>query len=319
MLSLPDFNAKHLVICFAVEGQSLSFLNDNIIIKNNLKEIILQQTCHRIFSLWIIGSTTITSGVLERSKKFGFSVCLLSYGHRVYGIWNSPTEGNFVLRQKQYAYNKIDIAKHIVSNKIANQRQLLSSIRNKNSAAKEAIELLHSYKQSTSAAIELHTLLGYEGTASKLYFPLWFSNVEWKGRKPRTKIDPVNVVLDIGYTYLFNIIEAMLHLYGFDVYQGVYHKCFYQRKSLVCDLVEPFRPIVDAQIKKSLNLKQINPSDFTYHRGKYLLRIDKNKDYSRLLVGAILERKEDIFSYVQAYYRCFMRDKPAELFPVFEI
>ena len=34
-------------------------------------------------------------------------------------------------------------------------------------------------------------------------------------------------------------------------------KEFYMRKSLVCDLVEPLRPIIDQQVKKSINLKKL--------------------------------------------------------------
>lgn len=41
-----------------------------------------------------------------------------------------------------------------------------------------------------------------------------------------------------------------------DVYCGVLHTMFYMRKSLVCDVMEPFRAIVDEQVKKSLNLGQ---------------------------------------------------------------
>ena len=55
--------------------------------------------------------------------------------------------------------------------------------------------------------------------------------------------------MDIGYTYLFNFIDALLRLYGFDTYLGFYHKEFYQRKSLVCDVVEPFRCIIDKNTK----------------------------------------------------------------------
>ena len=74
---------------------------------------------------------------------------------------------------------------------------------------------------------------------------IYFDNVQWNGRKPRIKSDYVNVVLDIGYTMLFNIVDAMLQVYGFDTYYGVFHKCFYMRKSLVCDIMEPIRPIID--------------------------------------------------------------------------
>ena len=87
--------------------------------------------------------------------------------------------------------------------------------------------------------------MGIEGSAARVYFPRVFSNVNWKGRKPRIKNDYINTTLDIGYTMLFNIVDAILQVYGFDTYYGVFHKCFYMRKSLVCDIMEPMRPIID--------------------------------------------------------------------------
>ncbi len=319
MLSLPDFREKNIVVCFATEGQKISFRNDNLLIKDKEDETVLQATCHKIFSVWLVGGITITSGILERSRKFGFSIYLLSYGHKLYGVWGSATEGNFLLRQKQYEYEDLGIARHLVRNKIANQAVLLKTIRGKSTDLKEAIASLTEYELQSATATDLQTLLGLEGVAARLYFNHWFGEIGWKGRKPRAKIDIINTTLDIGYTYLFNIMECMLNLYGFDLYRGVYHRCFYQRKSLVCDLVEPFRCIIDRQVKRAYGLKQLQADDFRESKGQFFLKTEKNKDYTRWLIQSILEHKEDIFSYVQEYYRCFMRGKPMEEYPVFRV
>ncbi len=319
MLSLPDYREKQIIICFSTEGQKVSFKNDNLIINDKEENLILQSTCHKIFSLWIVGNVTLTSGILERGKKFGFSVYLLSHSHRLYGLWSSPTEGNFLLRRKQYEYKGWGIAGQIVGNKIANQMELLKTIRGKDADTKDAIEKLKGYGVQAGSATDMNALLGIEGVASRLYFAHWYADMDWKGRKPRAKTDVLNAILDIGYTYLFNIVECMLNLYGFDLYQGVYHRCFYQRKSMVCDIVEPFRCVVDRQIKKAYGLKQIKAEDFRLEKGQYQLKIEKNKEYTRWLVAAVLEHKEAIFVYVQEYYRCFMRSKPVAEYPVFKI
>ena len=132
MVSLPDFIEKTIVICFTTEGQTVSFKNDNLLISDKDGKTVLQFSCYRIFSLWIVGNTTLTSGILQRSKKFGFSIYLFSYGFRVVGVWNSAADGNFLLREKQYNYDGLNIAGHIVHNKIKNQIILLKNIRNKN-------------------------------------------------------------------------------------------------------------------------------------------------------------------------------------------
>jgi CRISPR-associated protein Cas1 len=114
-------------------------------------------------------------------------------------------------------------------------------------------------------------------------------------------------------------VEALLNLYGFDVYQGVYHQTFYQRKSLVCDLVEPLRPIVDQAIRNAYKLGQINANDFTFVQNQYRIIGKQAQPYIALLLKAILTHKDAIFLYIQSYYRAFMQDKPISEYPWFEI
>ncbi|MCX7878930.1 MAG: type V CRISPR-associated endonuclease Cas1 [Ignavibacteria bacterium] len=319
MLSEKDFLEKQIVICFTMKGHKISFKNDNIIIKDSEENTIMQASCHRIFAVWIIGPVTITSGIMERSRKFGFSICLMNYNHKLYGLLNSSTEGNFLLRRKQYSYNSLDIPKHLIRNKIFNQIELLSSMRQKTLFQKEVIKDLKSHIEQLENVEELTSLLGIEGSASRIFFSNWFADMPWKGRKPRAKVDIINTTLDIGYTYLFYLIESMLNLYGFDLYQGTLHKCFYQRKSLVCDLVEPFRCIVDKQVRKAYSLKQLKPSDFREYKGQYFLKTEKNKEYSFWIMEGILNYKSEMFRYVRDYYRAFIRGKSINQYPFFKI
>jgi CRISPR-associated protein Cas1 len=319
MLTLPDFRQKNILLCFSSSGQKISFRNDNVLVTDKEGETVLQSTCHRIFSLWVIGHVSITSVLLEKSRKFGFSVYILSTSFRTIGLVNCITEGNFLLRRRQYNYKGLDIPILLISNKIQNQRILLMSLRRKSLTLTEAIAQLDSYREKCLAIIDEKTLLGLEGSASRVFFSQWFFDLPWKGRKPRLKTDILNVVLDIGYTYLFNFIDCMLNLYGFDVYEGVYHKNFYQRKSLVCDLVEPFRCIIDHKVRIAYNLGQIKQEHFRLNDSRYFLSIEYNKEYAKLLMAPILDYKVEIFNYVQNYYRCFMRQREIDLYPVFYI
>ncbi len=319
MLSFPDFKEKNIVIIFSNKGEKISIRNDNLLVTDGDEKVILQTTCYRMLALWIVGGCTLTSGIMERSKKFAFPIYLLSYNFRCIGNWNAGVEGNFLLRQKQYSYNSLEIAKRLVANKLYNQFQLLKSIRQKDESCKNTINTIQQYTTQLDDATNFQKILGIEGVASRIYFAQWFKQMDWHGRMPRAKRDIINVLLDIGYTFLFNFIENMINLYGFDVYQGVYHRLFYQRKSLVCDLVEPFRCIIDKQIKNSYNLGQIKPDDFQCKNGKYFLTYKQSKEYTRWLLTAILEYKADIFLYCQSYYRAFIREKTIDEYPFFKI
>ena len=318
MLSLPDFKEKQIIFVFTSQGEKLSFKNDNLVIKNSDDEIIHQSTCYRLFALYIVGNITVTSGLLQRSKRFGFTIVFMTYSLRPYGVWRAKVEGNFLLREKQYKYKSLKIARHLVKNKIENQNYLLKKIRDKNSEAKDTIERLENFKSElTQKKMELSSILGFEGIASREYFKILFKDCDWIVRRPRVKHDPINSLQDTGYTILFNFIGSLLDLYGFDVYKGVYHQCFYQRKSLVCDVMEPFRPIIDARIKKAYRLGQIKKKDFLIVNKQYRLFGKKSKPYVEWLLKEILGHKNSIFLYVQQYYRCFMREKPIEEYPIF--
>lgn len=319
MLNANDFKKKQIVFLFTNEGDKLSFLNDNIIVKNKEGGIKYQSTCYRLFMICVVGNISITSGLIQRSKKFGFSICLMTTTFKVYEILGARMEGNTLLRKHQYEYTENDIGRKIEQNKIKNQSQILKNIRGKNQIMKEGIELLDKMVVQLEQQLEYLEVIGIEGNAARVYFSRVFDNVDWKGRKPRIKNDYVNVTLDIGYTMLFNIVDAILQVYGFDTYYGVFHKCFYMRKSLVCDLMEPIRPVVDYQVRKSINLGQCKENDFEVINNRWCLKYKSNPQYIQFLMNAILEYKDDIFLYIQQYYRFFMKRKSVSEIPVFII
>lgn len=319
MLNANDFKKKQIIFLFTNEGDKLSFLNDNIIVKNKEGGLKYQSTCYRLFMICVVGNISITSGLIQRSKKFGFSICLMTTTFKVYEILGARMEGNTLLRKHQYEYTENDIGRKIEQNKIKNQSQILKNIRGKNQIMKEGIELLDKMVVQLEQQLEYLEVMGIEGNAARVYFSRVFDNVDWKGRKPRIKNDYVNVTLDIGYTMLFNIVDAILQVYGFDTYYGVFHKCFYMRKSLVCDLMEPIRPVVDYQVRKSINLGQCKENDFEVINNRWCLKYKSNPQYIQFLMNAILEYKDDIFLYIQQYYRFFMKRKSASEIPVFII
>lgn len=309
MIDRPEFSKKQILFLFANKGEKISFRNDNVIISDKGGMIKYQMTCYRIFMIYVVGDTTITTGIIRRAKKFGFVICLMTQSFKLYSIIGNRMEGNTLLHQKQYEYQGIEIACFLIENKIKNQRNALNAIRKKSIANKEAITKLDTYISELKCVEDDKTLLGIEGTAARVYFPQIFDNVNWRGRKPRIKSDYVNVTLDIGYSLLFNLVDSLLQVYGFDVYYGVYHKAFYMRKSLACDLIEPLRPIVDIAVRKAVNLHQCKEEDFEIIQNQYCLSYKKSPAYVSFLMEAILEEKENIFLYIQNYYRCFMKGR----------
>lgn len=320
MMSKNDFAKKQIVVYCPAYGDVLAFRNDNLLIKDKDGKVKYQITCYRLFAIFVIGHTTITTGLIQRAYKFGFSICLFSMGLKLYSTIGGRLEGNTLLRRKQYDYESLALGQRIVYNKIRNQRETLNSLRNKTIDCKRAIRSLDELAEKLcNEELPLLSILGIEGSASKIYFTEVFAFAEWKGRKPRIKSDYINTTLDIGYTVLFNVIDAIVGIYGFDTYYGVLHRCFYMRKSLICDLMEPFRPIIDMAVRKGINLRQIKTDDFEECNRRIVLKYEKSAEYTGLFLKAILEYKEELFLYIQGYYRKFMKNAECSEFPVFEV
>ena len=321
MMSLPDFQYKQIIVHVAGgSGERLRFRADNIILEDKEGTVVLQHSCHRIFALFIIGEVSLTSVLIRQCTAFGFPIVLLGHNMRPITTINCGAEGNTLLRMRQYSASderNLQIAKMLVHLKIDNQKLLIKGLRRlaeDDARALAALEEINVYD-----IYSFRELMGIEGNASRIFFSAYFRPLGWRRREPRCKPDIFNLLLDIGYTYLFQFISAMLSLYGFDLYCGVYHRLFYQRMSLVCDLVEPFRCIIDRRLRKAHNLGQINEKDFYEHGGRWNLAWKNQNRYVKLFLKDILAEKEAIFLFCQKYYRWFAQNKPIADFPVYQI
>lgn len=318
MLTRPDFCEKKVIIVLTKNGDKISFQNDNIIVKNGEGKTKLQYTCYKIFMILIVGPFNVTSGLVERANRFGFSIVFMSFGFKVYATINARMDGNTLLREKQYTCtNADDIAKKIIINKIVNQRETILKIRASSESRTETLELLKKYIKQLENAVNIASteLMGVEGMAAKIYFKEIFNMTNWQGRQPRVKRDEINLLLDIGYTLLFNYIEAIANIYGFDTYKGVLHKEFFKRKSLICDFIEPFRPVIDYKVRNMYSLGQVNINDFDNDNGRFSLKWEQNSKYMALFIEEIVKYNELIFNYIQSYYRWFMKGANPDKYP----
>jgi CRISPR-associated protein Cas1 len=303
MLSLPDFKEKKIVLVPIEEGleSQLKLKNNNICLYK--KGILINKiSCSIVFSLITIGDCTITTKLLWMLKKYGISLVMLDYSLNKIANITSKAEGNYILRSRQYTIaeeTELGYAKKVISNKIKNQLTLLQM---KKSRLKESIAD-NIISQITDVSNK-STLLGIEGNISAIYFSELFKEMDWYRRAPRTKQDITNMLLDIGYTQLFNFVDALLNLFGFDTYKGFYHQLFFQRKSLTCDLMEPFRPLIDKHVINMHNLKQIDTKDFKFYNRQYIFKnFEARKKYIGLFFEIITKNKEYIYNYILGYYR----------------
>lgn len=319
MMSPSDFSYKQILFLRTKNKEKLSFRNDNIVILDSDGKVIHQSTCYRLFALFVLGHFSITSGLIQRAKKFGFAIILMTDSFRPYHIINDSAEANFLLRKKQYAYQGIGAAKQLISNKIKNQHDALATLHLSQGDSRHVLEMLRQYTTKVLEANSIQEIMGIEGTASRLYFREFFNDFDWNGRKPRIKNDMINALMDIGYTLLFSYLDALASLFGFDRYCGILHRQFYMRKSLICDLVEPFRPLIDHQIRKSIHLHQFMEEDFEIFDKRWCLKYSKSSEYASVFIQALTEHREAIFIYVRDFYRLCMKNEIENHMPEWRI
>ena len=83
-----------------------------------------------------------------------------------------------------------------------------------------------------------------EGHAAKVYFNALFG-MDFT----RTAEDPVNAALNYGYGLLLSAEAREIIACGCCTQLGIFHSNRFNRLNLASDLMEPFRPFVDARVR----------------------------------------------------------------------
>ncbi len=326
MFTNKDITVRSVFVINCIKDRNLRVSSGELLLEESVDnsdkmKTLTKMPFQKILALFVIGHIKITTPLIEKCRKFNVALVVVKPSFRPVFFWADAAEANYLLRQRQYLIDEQDItlARILIHNKIANQLCLLKKTRCKDTTTIQAMTQLSRCIETIPDIHDYKELMGTEGLASKYFFAAYYQKYDWHVRRPRTKCDYLNATLDIGYTILFNYVECFLRMFGFDLYRGVFHRQWFKRKSLVCDIVEPFRAIIDHTIHNALGRKQITAKDFKNDKGEYRLRFEKNGDYTQLFFQALIPYKNTLFLYVQQYYRCFMRNASPSEYPQFQL
>lgn len=326
MFTHKDIQYRTIFVINCIKGRNLRVRNGELLLEEEMEEndktkTLTKLTFQKILALFVVGNITITTPLIEKCHKYGVALVVVKSSFRPVFFWANSAEANYILHQRQYSLPKedISIAKIIVRNKIMNQIAALRNTRRKDQNTLDALKAMEISQSFITNICDYNSLMGIEGAAAKVYFKAFYQDHEWHQRRPRAKCDALNATLDIGYTMLFNFVECFLRMFGFDLYVGVYHRMWFKRKSLVCDIMEPMRPIIDKAARTAWNRKQFSSKDFSIQKGEYILKRERNGEYCHVFFDAMIPYKTEVFKYVQSYYRCFMGCKSVNHYPIFEL
>lgn len=239
----------------------------------------LLHTLHifKLDQLVLFGNVLITPPAISFLLNSGVDTVFMSKNGRYRGRLQGPYSKNITLRQSQFKKMSstsfcLKTARFIVEGKINNLRTLLMRINRIRPYARleNKILKLRNLKKKISTAEDLDTLRGIEGNGSAIYFEgfskgILIDDFSFKKRIRRPPTDPVNALLSLGYTFLFNEMMGAVSMIGLDPYLGTLHSVEYGRPSLPLDLMEEWRPVViDSLVLSLINMKTITLKDFIF-------------------------------------------------------
>lgn len=90
----------------------------------------------------------------------------------------------------------------------------------------------------------------------------------FRARTHHPPTDPVNVLLSLGYTLLYNHTFAAINIVGLDPYLGFFHQTRHGHATLASDLMEEWRTIiVDSVVLGLINRGEVGAADFQLRDG----------------------------------------------------
>jgi CRISP-associated protein Cas1 len=290
---------KHKQILFITTDfetkTSIQLQNENLLIVKDTKTKSIPHS--RVLALIICGNISLTSPLIEACLKHEISLVLAtSFGKHICTI--SPEHHSLELKKYQFCSNTIELAQMLITDKIQAQTKLLQKRKIYHPDSHQITQIQTKILQAANTS----SILGIEGNVAQSYYQTLFQSHNWQGRTPRTKKDITNTLMDMGYMRLYYVFEALVSLYGFDPYIGFLHTHYYNRKSLVCDLMEPFRPTIDDILLTLLNRNQIRPQDFVFDGAKWGFANSKAYyKYSSLFLRPLSQNIVEMYVYIGKY------------------
>lgn len=286
----------------------------NIIITQHSKlqysnEMMVVQTMDGInqipltdISLLVIETTqaVITSALMSQLARQQINVLFIDENHQpcsqAIPLYAPNGDYSKLHKQAQWQQDTCDrLWTQIVAAKITNQAHVLTNYHYSTEKLSDCINQLEVGDSSNQEAI-----------AARYYFQTLFGD----GFHRRHNDNAVNAALNYGYTILLATVNREIVQAGYQTYTGIHHVSLQNYYNLGCDLMEPFRPVIDYWVKAHEKITTLTP-DIRYglveclntkikYQNKNCYLTDVIRDFVRDCLSAMDEPKmvEGVFDFV---------------------
>jgi len=213
----------------------------------------------KIESIIVTNKAMISTQAISLALENNIDLIFLNqYGFPIGRVWFAKMGSTALIRRKQIdsADNEtgIELAVDMIKQKVLHQIEFLKKLKyarpDKHNLFNKPIEtisgsLISLKKKFKNLDESRSTIMGIEGTAGRAYFSciskVMPENFRFKTRSKRPAKDPFNAALNYCYGVLYSRVEKACIIAGLDPFVGFMHTDNYNKKSMVFDLIEPFR------------------------------------------------------------------------------
>ncbi len=261
-----------MAILYVIEqGAIIRHLGGRIIVRRE-DRVIQELPDFKLEQIVAFGNVSLTPDLMRFCFQQGVDVAFVSTTGKYRGRLQPEFTKNVFLRQKQYERTAdpnfcVATASVIVAGKIRNMIEMIRLQRRLRENVDSPVAELRALLPRVASARSIDSLNGYEGTATAAYFRTLRAALkgDWgfDTRQYHPPADPVNALLSLGYTMLYNNVYAAINIVGFEPFLGVLHQPRYGHAALASDLMEEYRCVlVDRLVLTVLNKRLIAKDDF---------------------------------------------------------
>jgi CRISPR-associated protein Cas1 len=311
----------HILIIFNMQliihtaNTKLSVRNKSFYIESKTKSQII--STKRVSSIAITTNCDINASVIKLAANRQIPIYFFNNFGTMQARMCSPLFVNLSsLRRKQlYFYDNVLATQwviYILEQKTALQLNLLKQLANRKPRYTKKVNQNSIAIKNVLSKTEIHrnktiesvrgNLTGLEGSISRIYFKTLVDflpeKFKYKKRTRRPALDYFNAGLNYLYGMTYSIVESGIYAKGLDPYSGFMHAEKRHKPSLVYDLIEPIRPLID-KIWVNLILDGfIEEKHFVAKEKGYWL----NKEGKRIVIPSFNEYLYKRFKIEERYY-----------------
>jgi CRISPR-associated protein Cas1 len=286
----------------------ISLDGESVVVKKDEKNS-MRLPLHNLENIVCFGYPGASPALMGACAEKNIGLCFLQPNGRFLARISGKVKGNVLLRKRQYFISEqidepVKIARSFLLGKVANCRKVIvRTIRDHAmlvdlNQLSNASKALKEHMRSISACMTINDLMGFEGSAAKIYFGVFNQFILqqqdsffFTERSRRPPLDNLNSLLSFLYTLLTNDAVSALETVGLDPYVGFLHQDRPGRPSLALDLMEELRPVFADRLALSLiNRKQITGKGFAQKESGGILMDD---DTRKEVIKAWQERKKE--------------------------